>query len=174
MAGGRKKEYLNDYVRDENGKYSYKGKYLTLDCAESEHKKITATLICSCVIITVTTILSGCINAGGMNNTFYVILPYIAEVAALFFSMRYMMRLILEGRQVKEYVYKATVPKIPTALAALAVCAVISFVCSLVFDIIGGFKENAVLCILYLCFKLIEALMSFTLMKYFNTLSWKY
>lgn len=65
-------------------------------------------------------VLDGCIPVPGTANVFYVLLPYAAELVTVLMLLWAVARMAAGGERLREYVYEATVLKLPvrTALAA--------------------------------------------------------
>ena len=169
----KRREYLNEYHLDDSGKkYVYGGAYYALTATEKEAKTVYAKAWALSAVLLGAVVGSGCINAAGMSNTFYVIMPYMAEVALLFSLLWNTVRLLLQGAKVKAYIYQATVPKLPSLSMALAIAAIISFVASLVFIILNGFEQQAVKCILYLFFKLFICVSAVTAARFYRAWQW--
>lgn len=68
-------------------------------------------------------VAGGCFPAPGNGRCFYVILPYAAALIACVMAAWAVGRLIAGGEQVREYVYDATVKKLPGRARAAAALA---------------------------------------------------
>ena len=168
----KKSEYLNQYKLDDSGKYIYQGKYLSLNASPSEIKSVYLKFWIFSALISAAVIASGCINAAGMSNTFYVILPYIAEVAMLFLYLLNGIKLFSQGYKVKEYQYKTCFPRLSPFSMGIAIAAAIGFICSVIFIILNGFEGQTVKCIIYLVFKLIVFCSAFYNSRFIGSLKW--
>jgi len=172
MKYSKKSQYLNEYKLDENGKYVYRGKYFSIDGNTNEIKSTYIRVWVYFSVIFAAIIGSGCINAAGMNNSFYVIIPYIAEVVLLFAYGLSFFKLFAKGYRVKEYNYSVSFKKLSPASMGIAVTAAISFICSLVFIIINGFDNQIIGCILYLLLKIFVICSAFVNSRYVGSLKW--
>jgi hypothetical protein len=106
-----------------------------------------------------------------MNNSFYVILPFIFEVGCLFFLSWNVIRLLHEGENIKEYIYLAVIKKIPNSAKPMVLFSIIGAVMSLVY-IFVHLSEGAVgfADFLYPLFKTITAFITVYFIKYYNTI----
>ena len=156
MKNPLKKEYLNLYKESAGGGYEFTGTYYRF---EGEHFQKRFVLL-SAVLAAIGALMvaSGCLNAGGMRNSFYVIIPYIGEISACFALAWNAFKLLTKGERVKDYVYKTAYPRLPRIALAVAIFAGISFVCSLVFILLHGAEGGIVGCVLYLVLKVLIAL----------------
>lgn len=147
MKNPLKKEYLNQYKKSAGGGYEFTGTYYVY--AGENFRAQLLRIAALAVAITVAVIGSGCLSAGGMRNSFYVILPFIAEVSALFALLWSSVKLFSKGERVKEYIYKVTYPRLPRICIALAVCAGVSLICSVIFIILNGAEGGVAKCVIY-------------------------
>ena len=166
----KNREYLNDYKLAANGEYVYTGKYYTYTSDVTKKKRDLAFLT---AVLTAAVIASGFINGSGMDNTFYVILPYIAEVACVFALCWNVVRLLGQRDRIKEYVYRVVVKNIPNALKTLMLCSALSFVATIVCLIIQIKNNTLDYWVAYPIIKVIEFLVSFLTLKVFNTISFE-
>ena len=168
----KRKEYLNNYQKNDAGQYVYTGDYYRMEGSEAEVKRNYLRLGCLSLVLLLSVIGSGCINAAGMSNTFYVILPYIAEVALLFAFEWQTVRIFASGKKIKAYVYASAAPKISPLAMGLVFVSAVSFVCSAVFMIRNGFENKMLECFLYLCLKTFTAVGAFTTSRFFDKIIW--
>lgn len=172
MKYSKKSRYLNEYKLDENGKYVYKGRYFSIDDSPERIKSVYIKAWIFNIILIAAVIGSGCINAAGMNNTFYVIIPYIAEVAMLFAYSYNSFRLFSKGYRIKEYIYKTAFNKLSPFSMGIAIASAIGFICSLIYLITNGFDNQVVACISYLAFKLFVFFFAFATSRFAASLKW--
>ena len=172
MKYSKKSEYLSEYKLDENGKYVYKGKYYSINDSVENIKNIYIKAWVLNILIACAAIGSGCINAAGMNNSFYVIIPYIAEIAALFAYSLNSIGLFSQGYKVKEYIYKKKFFKLSPAAMGIAISSAIGFICSLIFVISNGFQNQIFECVLYLALKILVFCFAFYTSRFVSGIKW--
>ena len=168
----KRKEYLSSFQKDASGKYVYTGACYRMEGSEAEVKRRRVRLGLLCLTLLISVVGSGCINAAGMSNTFYVIMPYIAEAAVLFALLWQAVRLLAGGRDVRAYVYESAQPKIAPLAMSLTFVSLTGFVCSGTFVALNGFEDKVFLCILYMSLKLFTAGVAFTTARFFGKIPW--
>ena len=132
MKNPKKWTALNEYKRSADGDYVYTGGYYAPVDAATYGKRCRVFVLCgACVAALV--VAQGLLTAGGMKNTFYVLLPFLGEVICLFLAVWNTVRLLYAGDRIKHYVYESVTKTIPGALLALSVFAAAAFIGSVVF-----------------------------------------
>ena len=163
------RRYLNDFKRSANGEYVYTGNvYLFGDYKDSGIK-----LGALCGLCFASVIGSGFINAAGLNNTFYVIIPYILEVACLFALCWNTVRLLWAKGELREYIYKPVTRGIPSSAMALSIFAGIGLICSIIFILINGFEKKEIWCIIYFILKIADFIFGILIFRLFKTFAFK-
>ncbi len=127
----KRRSYLGDITLDAEGRYAYTGVELVPTppngIGTGAMYGIIAGLSAAAVLFC---IIGGCIPAAGMQNTFYVILPYIFEISFAVSVLWAALRMLWHGREtgkLRKYVWEATygqlgVRTVLTVIAS-AVCA---------------------------------------------------
>ena len=169
----KRKDYLKDYKQGASGNYEYGGKCYVYSGSNEERKKAYLTLVGLMVLLTASVISSGLIDAAGMVNTFYVIIPFIGEVSALFALWWCISKLLMEGEKIRGYIFENANNKIPPAALILIVFALVGLAMSAVFMIFNGFEGKMLKCFLYLILKVLNAALAFFVKKFYNNLEWK-
>ena len=164
------KSFLKEFTSDAEGKYIYTGAHYALD---GDVKKTNLRLSLLFVAALAAVLGSGLVNAAGMSNTFYVILPYIGEVAAVFTLGWNTVRLVKSGERVRAYVYLAVKDRLPIGALLTAIFALIGLVCSAVFLILNGTEGKSVQCAVFLALKLVTAAVGIFTYRYFKSLKWE-
>ena len=166
MKNKEKQSYLSDFKRNAEGEFVYTGKVYTLsDSALSARNKA----IVLTALLALSVIGSGLINGAGMNNTFYVIIPYILEVSCLFAVLWNFIRFLSSGKAVKEYVFNSAAKHLPPSAAALAVFSSAGLVCSVVFSVLNKTENSSITAgILYPCLKAVSTVLSLFLRHCFG------
>ncbi|MBQ1505392.1 MAG: hypothetical protein IIZ48_01335 [Erysipelotrichales bacterium] len=104
----KRRAYLEDFAKDEKGKYTYTGKIYEYKGRE-ELKKIHTLATFLTAVIAVSIILAGLLPAKGITDTWYVVLPYLgAFTTAAIFAWKYG-RYRFNAKELREYVHEKTV-----------------------------------------------------------------
>ena len=167
MKESKHSKYLGEFKMAADGKYVYMGKSFTLT-DKDDFKKLCAIWLCTFASV----IGSGFINAAGLNNSFYVIIPYIGEVICIFALSWQVVRLVWNKGVLKEYYYNKFINNVPAASAILCFFSAAGFIASTVFMILHGFEGKAAQCIVYLVLKLVSAALGAVIYRLFKALEW--
>jgi hypothetical protein len=164
--------YLNDFVQNEEGGYTYSGRRYSVDRHYADYGDVYRKFLIGGIIMLAVSVGSGMIDAAGANGAFYVILPFIGEIAAIFAILWNVARLISQGEVVKEYAFKKISTWLPGGASMLMYFALTGLIMSAVYIITHGFEEKAFKCVLYLALKTVTAFLAFEYKKYYNTVQW--
>lgn len=172
MKNPKKWTALNEYKRSADGDYVYTGGYYAPVDAAAYGKRCRVFVLCgACVAALV--VAQGLLTAGGMKNTFYVLLPFLGEVICLFLAVWNTVRLLYAGDRIKRYVYESVTKTIPGALLALCVFAAAAFIGSVVFLVLNGAGEELPASVVQLALELLASVTAFLLRRYFLRLQWQ-
>ena len=170
MKTSKRWGYLNDYQKTARGDYVYTGRVYLLSGDGKRYRVILAALSFGAAAVTVG---SGCINAAGLSNTFYVILPYIGEVAAVFALCWNTVRLLAAGKEVKAYVRTALEKYLPPAALGLIIFSAAGLIASSVFMILNGTEGKPVQCAVYLVLKATALIMGIFTRRHVKAMRWE-
>ena len=169
MKTSKRWGYLNDYQKNAAGEYVYTGRVYVLGGGKRYRLTLSALTFGAAAVA----VGSGCINAAGLSNTFYVILPYIGEIAAVFVLCWNTVRLLTAGQQVKAHVRDALDKYLPPAALALIVCAAAGLIASPVFLILNGAEGKPFLCALYLVLKAVALTLGILARRHIRVIRWE-
>lgn len=158
MADAKKQKrraYLDSYQRDQDGKYAWHGDLYTFQgsgrqAPEKELRRELGKLWALCGIMMGALIAAGCITAPGMDNCFYVILPYGAGMVAGVSVCWALYRFTTGGNPLKSYVYSASVGALPHRTALAALCAALCIAGDILFVCRGGLEGKLLGFVLFL------------------------
>ena len=166
-AKGRK--YLDDFKKTPGGDYVYTGQIFVI----SAPKHATATLTALSAAASAAVIGSGCVNAAGMNNSFYVIIPYILEISAVFALCLQTVKLSFAGSEIKAYIKDSAEKYLPAAAVGLIASAAISIIASGVFLILNGTGGKHLLCAVYLILKATGIVLGVFIRRHIKNFEWQ-
>ncbi len=138
MIRKSRKSALEHYQVNAGGEYVYTGKYLKYQNTGKSRKRALLELWGVAAAMTACVITCGCIPAPGMVNTFYVLIPLMAEIVLAVTCLWALGQITAEGDPMKEYVYEDSVKKLPGRFLATAVFAGITILTELLFLILSG------------------------------------
>ena len=172
--GGRKERRearLRDIVRDVSGNVIYTGELWRIAGADGRKKRLTLAAGLAALVLIV--IGSGCIDAKNAMGAFYVVLPYIGEVSALFGLAWNAVKVTYPSEGVRTYTLEHVKPRIPGACRILTVFAAAGFVLSAVYMAVNGTGGNTADGIAYLMLKLAAAALAEWYGRFFRSAEWE-
>jgi len=170
MLAPRKYKFLSDFKKGPDGKYVYTGAVYSLT---SDYKKANLIISVFGILIALCVIGSGFVNAGGMNNSFYVIVPYVLEVICLFVVAWNTVRIVYAGKKVRAYIYEPAHDRIPDGAVALSVFSAAALTGSAVFTVLHGFEGKMLLCIVFWLLKVLTVCLGIAFYRCFKKLEWE-
>ncbi|MBQ9228932.1 MAG: hypothetical protein IJ168_08905 [Eubacterium sp.] len=172
MARKNRWEYLNDFRKDESGKYEYTGSLYGFAGSEEARKRAYTKLWVLLAAAAAASVSSGCVSGAGLTNTFYVILPYIGEICALFALTWYHCKLLTKGDEVRGYIYQKTQPRMAPAAMILAFFAIAGLLTSVIFSVMTAFKDGVWQAAVYWVLKATAASLALCYRSLFAKLEW--
>jgi len=162
MASQKKwgrKGYLQDFKGSRREGYVYTGE--SWQAYEPVRRRLLAKLWGLQALMLAAVVLPGLMTTAGLQNTFYVILPYVFWLISVFYLAYMLGSMTFGGNPMRAYVYERTVARfIPCAAASFAGAALTAL--GLCFFLInGGEGQGAFLCFICcilqgICFFLIK------------------
>ena len=173
MAGsdGRNRK-LRDMQQREDGSFEYAGAHYR-PVPGKNGGSVRAVLAAGLLLTGAIVISSGCINAAGASDSFYVIMPFIGEVCALFAITWSMIKLLFAGNSIREYVLESAKPRITAGAYILTAFACMGFALSVVYLFNNGMGGQPVKSVLYPCLKLAAAAAAYNYGRYFAGIKWE-
>lgn len=126
-----KRSYLRDFVKNPDGSYVYTGKTWHADPVLRRRMLIKLWSLQAVMLLSV--ILPGFVTTAGLQNTFYVIIPYIFWLMSDFVLAYTLGNMTFGGNPLRDYVYERSVPcfrfraALPLAGAALTALGLLVF-----------------------------------------------
>ncbi|MBE6017223.1 MAG: hypothetical protein E7233_06400 [Lachnospiraceae bacterium] len=177
MSGEKKKksfrkEYLNDFQKNDSGKYVYSGEHRTYEGGAERWRKVMIILWICLAVPAALLIVIGCISGSGLTGNILIILPYALELIALFIVIWKMVRLTYGGMKLRKYVYESTVLHIPVYASVAAAIAAIAFAGIIVSLIIGTFSGSIAGIVLYILTQAALAAGSLVIIRLVKSMKW--
>ena len=108
----RRRAYLDDFRKTQNGNYQYEGSRYACELSEKEWKKKSTAMAAAGIAVLLLTIAAGCVPSVGLQGSIFVLLPYAVQLAAACSLTWACARLLGKEYPLREYVYQQTVCKI--------------------------------------------------------------
>ena len=128
----RRRAYLDDFRKTQNGDYQYEGSRYACELSEKEWKKQSTAMAAAGIAVILLTIAAGCVPSVGLQGSIFVLLPYAVQLAAACSLAWACARLLGKEYPLREYVYQQTVCKISlrsgVCIAAAGVSVIGEFV----------------------------------------------
>ena len=171
MAGKRKK--ILQTIREQDGTYQYVGDHYRVREEEGTGGKQLIKLLVFFLLTMAVVIFSGCFSAAGNSEAFYVILPYVGEVSALFMLGWNIVRLFANRSKMRSYVLDLIRSRIPGASTVLCGFALLGLIMAAVFLMKNGSGGKTAESALYLFCKALAGLLALGCRKAFTGLEWE-
>ena len=113
-----KRAYLDDFEKDLNGNYQYRGAHYRY-AGSTPRAKLLAQLWGLCGVSAALTVAAGVLPGATADAPLYLLLPYMAALVAALYTVVLLARLTHGGDPMRAYIYEQTVQKLPS-LAGLA------------------------------------------------------
>lgn len=145
-----KNSYLNDFQLNLAGEYIYNGELYACAGTDAEIHSLRTRLWAYGGVMLAASIAGGCISAPGMQNCFYVMLPYLAELCAAVSVLWALVRMGTDWTQLRAYVYERTVPALAPRALLTMIFSVLAFAGETVYLFLSGAGGHGFFAILFL------------------------
>ncbi|MDO5425567.1 MAG: hypothetical protein Q4F41_17785 [Eubacteriales bacterium] len=170
--GRNRRAHLDQIVKDENGKYVYKGTLYHLEETPENRRRAIGKLWALCGAAACGIVICGCIPVPGMNRSIYLLIPYMIELVAAIYLCWKLGRLTLGGADLREYVYQDLAEKIPMSAVITGAGAGFAFAGEIVYLILNGFSGSIGFIVLFLFLQALACAAAFAAKKNFSQLKW--
>ena len=151
----KKRAYLDDFEKDLNGNYQYRGAHYRY-AGEHPHSRVLALLWLFCGGGAALTVGAGALPGATAHAPVYLLLPYMAEVGLTGSIVWAMTRWQAREYPMRAYVYKATVKALPGRCMAEAVLAGAGAAAEVVYLLLSGAGGHGLMAALYLLLKAVS------------------
>lgn len=165
----RRNEKLADIVQDASGNPVYVGALFRL-AGDDRGQKLRFGAILAALAACV--IGSGCIDAAGANNAFYVILPLIGEVSALFVLCWNAVK-VLSADKLRKYTHASVEKAVPGACRVLTVFALFGLIASVSHLLRFGLGVQPVKSVAYPVLKILAAALAERCGRFYRAMEWE-
>lgn len=138
MADRKNKHaYLDDFEKDLNGNYQYRGAHYYYKGTQPRGKAL-AGLWVLCGGGTSCLLAAGFVHGATAHAPFWLLLPYMAGLLAGVYALYLLVRLTAGGDPLRAYIHEQTAQKLPGVCLAAAVLAALTAAAQLVQLALGG------------------------------------
>lgn len=176
MAEQKKKgrrAYLNDFHKDEKGSYVYRGELYDYAGGKEALKKELWILWGICAAMLAALLAAGCMNAPGMRDCFYVVLPFSVSFVFGISVCFGMWQLTRGGSPMRAYQYEKSIGVMPHRTMGTMICAGISIAGELTYLFRNGFSGKMSPAIFFLLLEPVAFLLTFLLRKRIMQMIWE-
>ena len=166
----RREKKLRDIRLDERGSAVYTGAICRI---AGDGGRVRRHLAMGLLALAAAVIGSGCIDAAGATNSFYVILPFLGEVCALFALCWNAVKVIAGRDGVRAYVHEAAEKTIPGACRILTVFALFGLAASGYYLLRNGMDGQSAKSVAYLVLKVLAAAGAERYARAWRALDWE-
>lgn len=165
--------YLDNYKKGMDGTYVYYGRHYIFKGTAAELKKYKWTLGLADLLMLALFIVSGCLEAGVIWRSWYVVVPFAIEAIAVFLLIWKSLTLMMEKNPVKEHLYKKSVPWLKPAACILLGACVISACTTGLCMILNPEGIKLAGCVIYIILKLVMAAGSYLFIRILSGYEWE-
>lgn len=152
-----RRAYLNDFKKNEDGNYEYHGTIYQWAGKNEDFRKEIVWLWILFGGMMAALIITGCLDAPGLMNSFFVILPFSVSFVFGISTGWGLWRLTTGGKMLRAYIYEASVEKLPFRSGGVLVCTIAAILGEFMYVLKSGFTGNI---FKILTFLLLEGLIS--------------
>lgn len=127
----RNRSYLEDYQINEQGEYEFHGTLFAWEEPE-KRKGVLRTLWLFLTAAAVLMVAAGCFPAPGVNNKFYLLLPYAAGLGLCVWSAMALGRMGAEGNPMRDHVFKTSAARLPVIFLFAALMGMVCVIAEIV------------------------------------------
>ena len=142
----KRRYYLNDFKIGADGKYEYRGKLYSFGGDDRERKRHLARLLSCCIVSLASAVLSEVFPRDNRPEGVFdfPVIFWLIQFLFAFLSVWATARIVFSGEPLREYVYLATVRRLPKYALVCAVSSALTLIAWIVYLLIFGFREASV------------------------------
>lgn len=171
MADRKNKHaYLDDFEKDLNGNYQYRGVHYHYKGTQPRGKALVGLWVL-CGGGTACLLAAGFVHGATAHAPFWLLLPYMAGLLAGGYVLYLLVRLTAGGDPLRAYIHEQTAQKLPGACLAAAVLAALTAAAQLVQLALGG--QNLAARLLFAALQTVAAAAFIRASKQFKVLKYE-
>lgn len=171
MADRKNKHaYLDDFEKDLNGNYQYRGVHYHYKGTQPRGKALVGLWVL-CGGGTACLLAAGFVHGATAHAPFWLLLPYMAGLLAGVYVLYLLVRLTAGGDPLRAYIHEQTAQKLPGVCLAAAVLAALTAAAQLVQLALGG--QNLAARLLFAALQTVAAAAFIRASKQFKVLKYE-
>lgn len=168
----KQSEILDDFKKNEEGKYEYVGKLHTYTSL-IPRKRAYRNLGFLTVLILGFAILAGCVHADGATHELTIVFPYILVLLLSgFLTYRYI-ELVLGKDPLRDYIYESTVTKFPMYLWGIVICSIVTVIAEAIYILRFGIQHYFNGTMIFIGCMVLSGMLAYIWLLYLKRLSWE-
>lgn len=142
MRARKRRAYLEYFHKNAAGEYVYAGDLYEFQGDARIRRRALIRLWTCLGAAAALTVLGACIPVPGLTGTWYILIPYVASVIALFAALWSLGEITAGGEPLREYIYEKARKRLRFRMILAAACAVLALVGELVFSLPRGITAS--------------------------------
>ena len=168
----RNRSYLDDYQINEQGEYEFQGVLYRWEVPE-KRKEVIRSLWLFLTAAAVLMLAAGCIPAPGVNNMFYLLLPYAIGLGFCVWSAMALGRMSAEADPMREHVFKTSAGRLPVIFLLAAMMGIICVIAEAVHLVMHTGEGKILYGILFIVMEAAAVFLLITGRRTLRGLSWR-
>ncbi len=168
-----RRAYLNDFKLNDKGEYNYEGILYAWAGEKEAYRSTLLTLWVLGVLQMIMSVSAGFVEAPGIMDAFYVILPYIISMVAGVSVLWAVIRMTEGKVPLRAYVYKASVAALPVRSLIVMIAAGIAAVGEICYVIANGTQGKTALIVLFIVLEAVTVISSIGIFKKVQNMPWE-
>ncbi len=115
--------WLDDIQLEDSGQYAYKGSHMKFSGDDAAYRAFRVKLGVCAALLAAATVAAGFLDVGELDNTYWVLIPYMLEVVLTAAFVWAAARLLLNVAVVRSYVFAQTARRLPVLAVLIALSA---------------------------------------------------
>ena len=167
----RNRHYLDDYQINEQGEYEYQGFLFRWEVPEKRKGVLRSLWLCL-TAAAVLMVAAGCFPVPGVNNKFYLLLPYAAGLGFCVWSAMALGRMSTEADPMREHVFKTSAGRLPVLFLLAALTDIICVIAEVVHLVVFAGEGKVLYGILFALLEAAAAVLLIAARRKLGGLKW--
>lgn len=171
-----RKEYLNDFRKNTEGQYEYKGEYYICEYQGADYRRRLLYGWAASVLLFAAAAVAGNIDAPGIGtgfgNSIYVVIPWLVNLLGGVSVLWTMCRISAGKNPMRAYTYEETIEKLPARAGLTCVFSVASVIAEVIYLCLHTEEGNFLRAVLFCGLELVTFAASLWMLRRFSAIKW--